>query len=218
MLIFLTMQFIQLCNNSYCTVNMYKNKLFKTIFVLLFLLPLLDIVYGRGVQIIRRYCCAVFYYILYNVYTLRKCKRKLCAQKIYRTKNVLLILHCSIPPPLSLHSYIYEHNQGWEFAHRFSKRIACFLPKNEKMSDSLKKMSDSLIRSFLVSALSDSLTIAHFLWATWANRSWSLIFGEWPERFAHIAHIGSDMSDSLTSLNKKEGMSDSLIFLNKKPI
>ena len=53
--------------------------------------------------------------------------------------------------------------QGWKFAHRFSKRIARFLPKNERMSDSLKKMSDSLICSFLVSDLSDSLTIAHFL-------------------------------------------------------
>ena len=53
--------------------------------------------------------------------------------------------------------------QGWEFAHRFSERIARFLPKNERMSDSLKKMSDSLICSFLVSNLSNSLTIAHFL-------------------------------------------------------
>ena len=53
--------------------------------------------------------------------------------------------------------------QGWEFAHRFSEWIACFLPKNERKSDSLKKMSDSLIRSFLVSNLSDSLRIAHFL-------------------------------------------------------
>ena len=25
--------------------------------------------------------------------------------------------------------------------------------------------------------------------ATWANRSWSLVFGEWPELFAHIAHF-----------------------------
>ena len=65
--------------------------------------------------------------------------------------------------------------QGWEFAHRFFERIARFLPKNKRMSDSLKKMSDSLIRSFLVSDLSDSLT--------------SLIFGEQPERFAHIAHF-----------------------------
>ena len=43
--------------------------------------------------------------------------------------------------------------QGWEFAHRFSERIARFLPKNEQMSDFLKKTSDSLIRSFLVSDL-----------------------------------------------------------------
>ena len=61
--------------------------------------------------------------------------------------------------------------QSWEFAHRISERIACFLPKNERMSDSLKKMSHSLIRSFLVSDLSESLTIVHFLWATWANHS-----------------------------------------------
>ena len=53
------------------------------------------------------------------------------------------------------------------------------------MSDSLKKMSYSLILSFLVSNLSDSLMIAHFLWGTWANRSWSLIFGERSEQIAH---------------------------------
>ena len=53
--------------------------------------------------------------------------------------------------------------QDWEFPHRFSERIAHFLPKNERMSDSLKKMSNSLIHSFLVSNLSDSLTIAHLL-------------------------------------------------------
>ena len=54
-------------------------------------------------------------------------------------------------------------NQGWEFAHRFSEQIASFLPKNERMSDSLKKTSDTLLRSFLVSDLSDLLTIAYFL-------------------------------------------------------
>ena len=54
-------------------------------------------------------------------------------------------------------------NQGWEFAHWFSEGIARFLPKNEQMSDLLKKTSDSLLRSFLVSDLFDSLTIAHFL-------------------------------------------------------
>ena len=43
------------------------------------------------------------------------------------------------------HQIVY---QGGEFAHRISERISRFLPKNEGMSDSLKKMSDSLIRSF----------------------------------------------------------------------
>ena len=53
--------------------------------------------------------------------------------------------------------------QAWEFAHRFSKRINHFLRKNERMSDSLKKTSDSLIGSFLMSNLSKSLMVAHFL-------------------------------------------------------
>ena len=52
--------------------------------------------------------------------------------------------------------------QGWDFAHLISERIARFLSKNELMSDSLKKMSESLIRS---------------------------IYGERNERFAHIAHF-----------------------------
>ena len=54
-------------------------------------------------------------------------------------------------------------SQGWEVAQLISKRIASFLSKNKRMNDSLKKISDSLIRLFLVSDLSDSLTIAHFL-------------------------------------------------------
>ena len=63
--------------------------------------------------------------------------------------------------------------QGWEFAHRISERITRFLPKNERMRDSLKKMSDSLIFgeqperfahdcSFPVSDVSKSLMVAHF--------------------------------------------------------
>ena len=57
-------------------------------------------------------------------------------------------------------------SQGWDFAHRFSKRIA----KNERMSVWLKKQA---ICSF-----------AHFWWETWAVCSCSLIFGEQPERIA----------------------------------
>ena len=70
-----------------------------------------------------------------------------------------------------------------------------FLAKNERMSDSLKKRCNLLIRSFLVSNLSDSLMVTHFWWANWANLSWSL-----------------------TSLTKNEGMIESLILLYKKPI
>ena len=43
-------------------------------------------------------------------------------------------------------------NQGWEFAHRFSERITRILREKKRA-----------IRSFLVSDLSDSLKVAHFL-------------------------------------------------------
>ena len=41
-------------------------------------------------------------------------------------------------------------------------------------------------------------SFAHFLWATWANRSWSLICLERPERFGHgRSFVLSDLSQSL---------------------
>ena len=61
---------------------------------------------------------------------------------------------------LNRSSYRDGFLQGWEFAHRFSERIARFLPKNKQMSDSRQKTRDSLICSFLVSDLSDLLKIA----------------------------------------------------------
>ena len=98
-----------------------------------------------------------------------------------------------------------------------------FLSKNEpmsdslkKMSDALKKMSDSFILSFLVSDLRDSLRMAHLLWATWANHSCSLIFGERPEQFAHIPHLiwakGAIHSHCSPKKRNWAKMSDSLIF------
>ena len=80
-----------------------------------------------------------------------------------------------------------------------------FFAKKLRMSNSLKKMSDSLIfgelpeqfaqvRSFLVSDLSKLLTLAHVWWATWVICS-------------HCSFLVSDLSNSLTSLTKKEGMS-----------
>ena len=75
----------------------------------------------------------------------------------------------------------------------FRSKSLVVLQKNERLSDLLKKerfaqkKSDLLIRSFLVSDLSDSLMVAHFWWATSAYSSQPLIFGERPERFAQIA-------------------------------
>ena len=64
------------------------------------------------------------------------------------------------------------------FAHQFSEQIARFLWKNERMSDSLKKTSYLLIRSYLLSNLSDSLIsfrgnerITHVFGKKWAIRS-----------------------------------------------
>ena len=74
------------------------------------------------------------------------------------------------------------------------------------MSDLLNKMSDSLIRSFLVSNLSNSL-----------------ISSEQPERIAHgcsflVSELSSfdlsKMSNSLTSLTKKREMSKNERFAN----
>ena len=74
-----------------------------------------------------------------------------------------------------------------------------FCKKIEQIRSSLKKLSDSLIRSFMMSDLSDSLMVAHFLWATLAICSWSLIFFEQTERFAHSrSFLVSDLSNSLT--------------------
>ena len=86
---------------------------------------------------------------------------------------------------------LYMFNSGLGIRSSVFRAIARFLPKYERMSDSLKKTSNLLIPSFLVSNLSDLVTIAHshFLWETWANRSWSLIFSERPEQFAHIVHF-----------------------------
>ena len=68
-------------------------------------------------------------------------------------------------------------------------------------------------------------SFAHFLWATWANRSWLLICLERPERFAHgcsfpmsnlsnslIAHLSwaiwANRSQSLIWFEQNEQMSD----------
>ena len=54
---------------------------------------------------------------------------------------------------------------------------------NERL---LKKPSNSLICSFVLSNLSKSLTLAHMSWATWAIRSQSLICPDRPEWMPHL--------------------------------
>ena len=64
----------------------------------------------------------------------------------YKTHLILArkLTWTKIPWMRKFHSFL-SPKQGWEFAHRFSETIARFSPKNERMSDSLKKTSDSLI-------------------------------------------------------------------------
>ena len=73
---------------------------------------------------------------------------------------------------------------------RGNERFAHFLNKKTYIKHTKKQdfrflrqifLSESLIRSF---PLSDSLTVAHFLWATWVICSWSLICLERSERIA----------------------------------
>ena len=65
-------------------------------------------------------------------------------------KTVYSIYVCESKFKYHVHLYIglceiglYHENmcgkQGWEISHRFSERIARFLPKNERMSDCSKK-------------------------------------------------------------------------------
>ena len=60
-----------------------------------------------------------------------------------------------------------------------------FFCVKERMSDSLKKTSNPLICSFIMSDLSESLTTALLTWATWAIRSQSLFYPEQSEQIAH---------------------------------
>ena len=95
-----------------------------------------------------------------------------------------------------------------------------------------KKMSDSIIPSFLMSDVSKSLRlltknerceqiaqVAHQKRAMWANRSGRSPKMSNHERFAQVAHQKwATMSKSLRSLTKNEQMSESLVFLSESLI
>ena len=141
-------------------------------------------------------------------------KTYFCSNAMQKTKQNFCMAKLLI---LDTHSKISK-SQGWEFAHRFSERITRFLPKTKWMTDSLKKTSDLLIRSFLVRDLSVLLMVAHLWWATWAiAHSAHFWWATWANR-SHCPFLVSDLSDSLTSLIKKEELSKLLIFFYKKSI
>ena len=76
-----------------------------------------------------------------------------------------------------------------------------------------EKISKSLISSFLVSYVSESLRSAHQKWAMWANCSGHSTKMSNHERFAQVAQRNwAIVSKSLKLLNKNERMSESLIF------
>ena len=82
-------------------------------------------------------------------------------------------------------NYYLTKLQGWEFTHLISKRIARFCPKISEWANKSKKWAIHLL--------------AHFLWASWAIRSWSLICLGQPERFAHGRSFPlSNLSNLLT--------------------
>ena len=135
----------------------------------------------------------------------RPVKKRRLAAVIYRYQRTIWKVSSVSRdiPGLGIRSFDFRANHSF-----FVQKWA-----NERFA---QKMSDSLICSFLVSDLSDSLTIAHFLWVTWPNRSWLLIFGEQPEQFAHIAHLTwakwAIHSHRSPKKRKWAKMSNSLIF------
>ena len=72
--------------------------------------------------------------------------------------------------------------------------------------------------TILVKVFWANCSFTHFSWATWANCSWLLIFGEQPERFAHMAHFwwATWAMRSHRSLKKREWANCSCLFYNKK--
>ena len=98
--------------------------------------------------------------------------------------------------------------QGWEFTHRFSERIACFLRMSQWAICSKKRA----IRSF-----------AHFLWVTWVIRSdRSLKKREWANRSGFFLNVQKNMilvkfvlNESLIYHERPEQIAHSCSFVMK---
>ena len=88
----------------------------------------------------------------------------------------------------------------------FFSKLLVFCEKKERLSASLKKTSDSLIRSFLVK---DSLTVPHFWWVI---RSQLLIFGEWSDCSSHSSLKQSGWANCLFFKTYKKTNKKTILF------
>ena len=86
-------------------------------------------------------------------------------------------------------------NQGWEFAHRFSERIARFLQKNERMSDSLKKTSDLLTSLIKKEGMSELVVFLNLQKTYLKAKNTILVQKLWANR--SFLWVKEQMSDSL---------------------
>ena len=73
----------------------------------------------------------------------------------------------------------------YDFSQIFLSESFVFCEPKSKWAIWLEKTSDLLIHSFIMSDLSESLTVTHLSWVTWVICSWSLFWHEQPEWFAH---------------------------------
>ena len=91
-----------------------------------------------------------------------------------------------------------KRTKKYNFRFKKIERIAClFVSKRANEGFAKKNPSALLIRSFIISDLSESLTVALFSWATRVICSQSLICPEKSERIAHSRSF--DLSDEQIS-------------------
>ena len=81
----------------------------------------------------------------------------------------------------------------------FLAKRSFFCERKSEWAICSEKSSNLFICSFIMSDLSESLTVTHLSWATWSICSRLLFWHEWPERFAHsCSFVLRDLSESFT--------------------
>ena len=111
--------------------------------------------------------------------------------------------------------------QNWEFPHRFFEWFSRFCERKSEWAICSRKRANCSHRSFVMSDLSKSLTVALFKKATGAKRSRSLFCSEGPERFAHscslknCSFVQSDRSDLLFGIIRGKNCKKNIYWVNR---